>query len=393
MYSLLQRLKRFCGIIVGIVLFLSGVVKLMDPVGAGLVMNGYYDFFNLNPLEFSASTAKCMGTMFALVETLIGIALITGVWRRFIAKAALGLQIFFTLLTLILVIFNPKIDCGCFGEVIKLTHTQTFAKNLILLALLCAYAFPFSQIGHTKKKKYVMFGMVSAPALALTVYSWIYLPLVDFTDYRPGAELAAGVEISPEDMYETVFTYEKDGRTEAFSLQNLPDSTWTYVSTETREKEIAQRTIVNLSFYDRNGEYRDYLATEGKVMVVSVYDPSMSDERWEEVEGFIRRSEDAGFTTLLLCSRPEGIPCSLFDHAFISDYKTLIAMNRSNGGVTYFNNGVLIRKWARICAPDTKELEEVYDTDATEVSIARESKGSLTLQGFLLYAFAIMLLL
>ena len=194
-------------------------------------------------------------------------------------------------------------------------------------------------------------------------------------------------------MYETVFTYEKDGRTEAFSLQNLPDSTWTYVSTETREKEIAQRTIVNLSFYDRNGEYRDYLATEGKVMVASVYDPSMSDERWEEVEGFIRRSEDAGFTTLLLCSRPEGIPCSLFDHAFISDYKTLIAMNRSNGGVTYFNNGVLIRKWARICAPDTKELEEVYDTDATEVSIARESKGSLTLQGFLLYAFAIMLLL
>ena len=393
MYTLLQRLKRFCGIIVGIVFFLSGVVKLMDPVGAGLVMNGYYDFFNLNPLEFSASTAKCMGTMFALVETLIGIALITGVWRRFIAKAALGLQIFFTLLTLILVIFNPKMDCGCFGEVIKLTHTQTFAKNLILLALLCAYAFPFSEIGHTKKKKYVMFGMVSAPALALTVYSWIYLPLVDFTDYRPGAELADGVEISPEDMYETVFTYEKDGRTEAFSLQNLPDSTWTYVSTETRKKEIAQRTIVNLSFYDRNGEDRDHLATEGKVMVVSVYDPSMSDERWEEVEGFIRRSEDAGFTTLLLCSRPEGIPCSLFDHAFISDYKTLIAMNRSNGGVTYFNNGVLIRKWARICAPDTKELEEVYDTDATEVSIARESKGSLTLQGFLLYAYVFMLVL
>ena len=393
MYTLLQRLKRFCGIIVGIVFFLSGVVKLMDPVGAGLVMNGYYDFFNLNPLEFSVSTAKCMGTMFALVETLIGIALITGVWRRFIAKAALGLQIFFTLLTLILVIFNPKMDCGCFGEVIKLTHTQTFAKNLILLALLCAYAFPFCEIGHTKKKKYVMFGMVSAPALALTVYSWIYLPLVDFTDYRPGAELADGVEISPEDMYETVFTYEKDGRTEAFSLQNLPDSTWTYVSTETRKKEIAQRTIVNLSFYDRNGEDRDHLATEGKVMVVSVYDPSMSDERWEEVEGFIRRSEDAGFTTLLLCSRPEGIPCSLFDHAFISDYKTLIAMNRSNGGVTYFNNGVLIRKWARICAPDTKELEEVYDTDATEVSIARESKGSLTLQGFLLYAFVFMLVL
>ena len=68
-------------------------------------------------------------------------------------------------------------------------------------------------------------------------------------------------------------------------------------------------------------------------------------------------------------------------------------MNRSNGGVTYFNDGVLIRKWARICAPDQAELDELQKTDTTEVSIARESKGSLVFQGFLLYVFAVMLLL
>jgi hypothetical protein len=137
----------------------------------------------------------------------------------------------------------------------------------------------------------------------------------------------------------------------------------------------------------------DALATKGKVMVVSVYDTDMKAGKWEDIKKFMRRSDTAGFTTLLLCSRTEGIPSSLEDKAFISDYKTLISMNRSNGGVTYFSDGILICKWARIGAPDLDELQEIYADDTTEVSIDRESKGSLALQGFLLYVFAVMLLL
>ena len=137
----------------------------------------------------------------------------------------------------------------------------------------------------------------------------------------------------------------------------------------------------------------DTLATEGKVMIVSVYDTDMNEGRWKEVEDFISRAEEKGFTALLLCAQEDGIPEKMKDFAYISDYKTLISMNRSNGGVTYFNDGVLIRKWARICAPDPDELEEIMITDSTEVSIARESKGSLVFQGFLLYVFAVMLLL
>ena len=137
----------------------------------------------------------------------------------------------------------------------------------------------------------------------------------------------------------------------------------------------------------------DTLATDGKVMIVSVYDTDMRKSRWGEVESFIRRSQEKGFTTLLLCAQEDGIPEKMKDFAYISDYKTLISLNRSNGGVTYFNDGVLIRKWARICAPDQTELDELQKTDTTEVSIARESKGSLVFQGFLLYVFAVMLLL
>ena len=390
MIALLLRLKRFCGFIVGIVFFLSGIVKLMDPVGAGLVMDEYYRFLHIDFLSFSA---KLMGTLFAFVETITGAALVTGVWRRFSARIALYLQIFFTLLTLALVIFNPEMDCGCFGEAIHLTHMQTFLKNLILLALLLAYLIPLRHLGETRKKKYVSFAIVTVSVLAFTIYSWIYIPMIDFTAYKPGAELSASASIDPEDMYESVFTYEKDDILETFSLENLPDSSWTFVSTETRMKE-APTSLVELSFYNpETGEYMDTLATKGKVMIVSVYDTDMNEKKWSKIEDFMKRSEEAGFTSLLLCSQKDRIPADLTDCAYISDYKSLISMNRSNGGVTYFHNGTLIRKWAYVSAPDTEGLHETFETDETEVSIARESKGSLVFQGFLLYIFAVMLLL
>jgi triosephosphate isomerase len=285
-------------------------------------------------------------------------------------------------------------DCGCFGEAIHLTHMQTFIKNLILLALIMAYMPPLEQPGEVPRKKYVSFSLIAVSTVAFTVYSWKYIPLIDFTAYKPGAELVAGATIDPNEMFETTFTYEKDGERETFRLENLPDSTWTFISADTRRKDTAERNLVELSFYQpQTGAYMDTLATKGKVMVVSVYDTDMKAGKWEDIKKFMRRSDTAGFTTLLLCSRTEGIPSSLEDKAFISDYKTLISMNRSNGGVTYFSDGILIRKWARIDAPDTDELKETYNTASTEVSIGAESKGNLGFQGFLLYVFAVMLLL
>ena len=68
-------------------------------------------------------------------------------------------------------------------------------------------------------------------------------------------------------------------------------------------------------------------------------------------------------------------------------------MNRSNGGVTYFSNGYLIRKGAHKALPDIEEMKEVHDEDETETIIGQSTRGSLAFQGFLLYVSAIMLLL
>ena len=388
-------MKRFCGFITGFVFFIGGILKLMDPVGAGLVMGEYLDFLHLNFLGFAA---KPLGVAFALAETLIGTALITGVWRKIVGIAALGFQTFFTILTLALVIFNPEMDCGCFGEAIHLTHWETFLKNIALLTLLSAYFFPTKMLGQPMKGKFVSFGIVTASVLIFTVYSWIYIPLVDFTDYKPAATLKAGQVYAEadSDAYEAMFVYEKDGVEESFDLENLPDSTWAFVRTETVEKKVSgNEGLVDLSFYNIDGEYLDSMAAKGKVMVVSVYDPEISDKKWMEISDFILNAEEAGFDALLLVAgtQDQVVHLDFIENVYFADYKTLIAMNRSNGGVTYFNDGYLVRKWAYRALPNVEKLQEIYNDDVTETIIYHDTKGSLGFQGFLLYVFAVMLLL
>ena len=392
MRYLLLRLKRFCGFITGFVFFIGGILKLMDPVGAGLVMGEYLEFLHMGFLGFSA---KVLGTAFALAETIIGTALITGVWRKTTGIAAMAFQAFFTLLTLALVIFNPEMDCGCFGEAIHLTHMETFLKNIVLCILLCIYFFPTKMLGQPYRKKYVSFAIVTASTIAFMIYSWAYIPLVDFTDYKAAARLKAAqdIESTDGDSFEAVFIYEKDGIEETFDLGHLPDSTWNFVRTETRIiGESDTEGLIDLSFYDIDGGYRDELAIEDKVMVVSVYDTGIGTKRWNEIQNFITDAQGAGFNTLLLVSGdvPEDISA---EDVYFADRKTLLAMNRSNGGVTYFSKGYLVRKWSRRSAPDFGQLLDINSEDETETIIYHDTKGSLGFQGFLLYVFAVMLLL
>lgn len=404
MKYIVRKMRRFCGFVAGFIFYISGILKLIDPVGAGLVMDEYYNFLHLGFLGFSSRLA---GTAFAFAETLIGAALITGVWRKITAITAFAFQGFFTLLTLLLVIFNPEMDCGCFGEAIHLTHWQTFIKNILILLLLIGDFVPMRELGEPKKKKYVSFAIVALSTLTFTVYSWMYIPLKDFTAYRPTAMLEAADTYASEedDRYEAVFIYEKDGVQKSFDLEHLPDSTWTFVETRTIQKEESEDPVISLSFCDASGIYHDKLAAEGKVMVISVYDPDMTDARWKETARFITEAQKEGFRPLVLVSStpedfgkivsemPEDVRKLLLAHTYFSDYKTLITLNRSNGGITFFSDGYLIRKWARRSAPDLEELHETAVTAETETLIGHSTQGALTFQAFLLYVFAVMLLI
>ena len=302
------------------------------------------------------------------------------------------MQGFFTILTLTLVIFKPEMDCGCFGEAIHLSHMQTFLKNLAIMALLLSNFVPLKGLGRPKKKKYVAFGIVAASTLAFTVYSWMYLPLIDFTDYSSPVRLqvAESPAANEEDMYEAIFVYEKDGEQKSFDLEHLPDSTWTFVSTHTELKKGLMDNSVGLSIYDDEGNYLDSLAAQGKVMVISVYDPKISKSSWDEIYAYADNAKAEGFQTLILVADTGE---NAKENTYKSDYKTLITLNRSNGGVTYFSDGYLIRKWSRRSAPDSEQLKMLQTEAETETIIGHSTQSSLSFQAFLLYVFAVMLLL
>ena len=74
-------------IIIGIVFLLAGLFKLLDPVGAGLVVEEYFRFLHLG---FLMPAAKVTGVTLALGESLIGAALISGIWGAWRPEGPLG---------------------------------------------------------------------------------------------------------------------------------------------------------------------------------------------------------------------------------------------------------------------------------------------------------------
>lgn len=386
-----KGVRRFCTVLIGLVFFGAGILKLMDPVGAGLVVDEYFKFFHMPWLTFSS---KAVAVALALLETLTGAALLAGVWRKVVAAIAGIMTAGFTILTLILVIFNPEMDCGCFGEAIHLSHWQTFLKNVVL-CVLCAVAFlPFKDFADTRKAKAIGFGIVAASVIIFTAWSLVSLPLVDFSEFAPGTELAGeasddGSEEESDTREQYYVIYEKNGQEGAFTLDKLPDSTWTFVRAEKISSTIPDYAGSAPAFFisDINGEYRNELLTEGKVMVLSVYN-ARKFKAAGKAEEFLREARAAGFNAYAV-SR-ENIQG--FD-SFLSDYKKVVTLNRSNGGVTFIDNGEIIKKWPARALPDSEDLEKLYSKDSTETMITSTAKGRIAIQGFALYSLALLLIL
>lgn len=324
-------MKRFSALVIGCVFFVAGILKLMDPLGSSLVMEAYFKFLHLG---FLKPAAMVFSDIFSLFETSLGAALITGVWKKPVALTTAATLGFFTLLTLILWIANPEMDCGCFGQMIHLEHWQSFVKNVVLDLLWVAAFVPMPE-ENARKSKYAAFGIAVLSSTAFLIYSSLSIPMLDFTPYAPGAELADGVSDSE----------------------------------------------LTLSFCDSDWEYADSLAIRGDVIVNSVYSPDRFDaEDWARLQSFGDMVRAEGMTQLILAaSAPEETPSDSLE-IFFADRKTLMTLNRSNGGATLLKDGQVVHKWSFLGLPDEAAMQE-------------KTPRRLWLQGFLLYVFSVMLLL
>ncbi len=403
MWNFYNVFRRFCAFVIGMVFFLSGILKLMDPVGAGLVVGEYFRFMHLG---FMVRVSYIVGAVLAFAETILGVALMAGLWRRVVSIVTYVFLGAYTVLTVFLLIFNPTMDCGCFGEALHLTHLQSFIKNVVMLAL-AVVAFVPGRLGRPRKRKYVAFGIVSALSVAFGIYSMFTIPLVDFTEFRPGTRLAASVEIFT-DAYSASFVYEKDGEERVFQLDNLPDSTWTFVRTETTRVTQAD-DVAALSFYDRSGVYRDELATRENVLVYSFYNMKrIPKRRLERIAWAVQDSWDAGYVPIVLSSsdystvshkllrklKGDGkgteVAGTILSNLYFADSKTILSLNRSNGGATYFRNGTLVMKWGGRNLPKWERMNRILESDAAETVVETTIHRNLVYEAVVLVAFAVL---
>ena len=341
--------RRSCAGLVGIVFLISGILKLWDPVGTMLIVTEYFKFLGMPGL---IPAAKGVGIALAFLEGTVGIGLITGVLRKVSAIAAYSLVGIFTILTLLLWIYDAPMDCGCFGQAFHLTHAQSFWKNVILLAL-CLIAFvPFREFGAAKTHRGVAASLAVICLIVAAVYSNRHLPIVDFTAFNWGSQLFSSLD-------------EAAGEAE---FRNAPI----------------------LSFRDASGAYCDDLAASDRVIVFSVYDPLKAD--WTRLEEHYRAASATGALPLLLVAAASAEDLALPPdiQPYFCDYKTLITLNRSNGGGTYFYYGELIHKWSARHFP--ANLSDDVADDPIALSTRHITRRRITAQGFCVALAAILML-
>ncbi|HEX2968556.1 MAG TPA: BT_3928 family protein [Bacteroidales bacterium] len=352
----MKTLNLVARIVVGLTFVFSGTVKAIDPLGSAYKFNDYFHAFNLG---FLTSLALPLAIFLCTAEFIAGFCVLTGVMKKAGIKLVLLLMIIFTPLTLVLAIFNPVSDCGCFGDAIKMTNWQTFLKNIVLLL------FTIILVLNLRKNKDNAIGnhdikivvVVSVLFVLFSIYNLIYLPVIDFLPYKEGVRIADKMKI-PEgaepDKYETTFIYEKNGTRKEFDINNYPadDTSWKFVD----QKSILvskgyQPPIHDFSITNSKGEdiTDSILTNKGSTVLMIV--KKFADAREKHlVDGFDfgRTCLNNGIDFYVLTA--SGLDeATSYDNTIKfcnADETTLKTIVRSNPGYMLIENGIIRRKWS-----------------------------------------------
>lgn len=365
-----------CRFVLGGVFIFSGFVKVIDPYGFFYKLQDYATAFGMGTW-MPASLLFMAGVALSVIEFYVGVCLFLGIHKRVSSTMALVLMAFMTPLTLYLAIANPVSDCGCFGDAWVLTNWETFWKNVVLLvAALSVFKWRIEVVRFISRKIEWMFSMYTILFIfALSFYCLRNLPIIDFRPYKIGANIKDGMEV-PADakptVYDTRFILEKDGRRQEFTLENYPDSTWTFVETRNVVKEkgyeppihdfamlevttggdITERILTDEGYTFLLIAHRIEEADDSNIDLINeIYDYSV-----EHGYGFYALTSSPEDDILLWCDRTGA------EYPFCqTDDITLKTIVRSNPGMLLIKGGTVLNKWSDNNLPD-----EYILTDALE---------------------------
>ena len=332
-----------------------------------------------------------MSVLLAVLEFAVGMHLLLGIKRRFTTRLALLIMLVMTPLTLYLALTNPISDCGCFGDALVLTNWQTFGKNVALLT--CAIVLmitPWAMVRFlTKKMEWTLSNYCIVFALALAGYCLATLPIIDFRPYKIGNNIREGMEI-PEGakptIFDTRFIMEKDGVKQTFTVDNYPDSTWTFVSAETVVVEKGYEPPIHdfvMESLETGEDITDEVLDDpGYTFLLIAHRTEEADEgNIDLINELYEYCQENGYKFYALSSSSaEAIELwrdrTGAEYPFcIMDDITLKTMVRSNPGLMLIKGGVILNKWPDSQLPDefdlTDKLEQLPLGQVKEVNDLR----------------------
>lgn len=357
--------------VVGLTFILSGLVKAIDPLGTQYKIQDYLAAIPPS-LSLPDMLTLLMSVSLSMVEFTLGAFMLTAISRRLTARLTLLFMVVMTAVTVWIYIADPVKDCGCFGDALILTNLETLLKNVVLLALAALVAWRPTHIGRlmSRSNQMLLGQMLMVTPVALSFWCLYDLPLIDFRPYHIGADIKAGMEIpegAEQPVFDTTFIMEKDGERREFTLDNYPDSTWTFVDSKTvTVKEGYVPPIHDFSITAADGEdITDMvLGREGYTFLLISPDLDKADDQnFGDIDQIYEFCQDNSIPFYCLTASTEKSQqhwqnITGAEYPFcMTDATTLKTMIRSNPGLMLLEKGVVRGKWSHNRLPETTELE------------------------------------
>ena len=376
-YTSHPALRVTCNVLrfmLGAVFVFSGFVKAIDPLGVVFKLAEYAEMSGIAVAEPSRLLLWA-AMLLSLFEFVAGVCIIFGAWRRTTLTALLVFMLLMTPLTLYLAVANPITDCGCFGEAVKLTNWQTFAKNVVLLAIVVFllvrrhYKTLFPLIRRTWHWMVIVFAIAS-------MYFFMranlrHLPAVDFRPYRIGTNLEEATTM-PDSLsapvFETFFILEKDGKKRTFSLEDYPDSSWTFVgSRSVLKKKGYIPPLHDFELTDEEGTDITARLFEPGYAFLAVIRDLRSDDMLDVLNDLYDFALLHGYPFYALTSGTDADikrwreqTGALYEFCHLDDV-TLKTIIRSDPGVLLIKDGTIVNKWSRHDIPRDGQLTDALD--------------------------------
>ncbi len=369
MNRMLTIMANLCRIVVSVTLILSGFVKAVDPIGTQYKLHDYAVALGAESLAPDWLTL-CASVALSALEFSLGIMLLFAIRRRLATRVTLAFMAVMTMVTVWIYIADPVSDCGCFGDAITLTNGETLLKNIVLTAMTALLVWRATLMPRmvSLSNQWIVMHYTLVFIIVISVYSLYYLPLFDFRPYHVGASIPEGMEI-PDDaeqpQFETTFIMEKNGERREFTTENYPDSTWTYIDSNTK--------VISQGYVPPIHDFSIMLLPEGQditdevlsdtgytFLLVSPHLEKGDDSMFGDIDLIYEYAVNHGYKFYCLTASGSQAIARWSDitgaeYPFCNtDETTLKTIIRSNPGLVLLKNGAVVGKWSHNALPVTE---------------------------------------